>query len=105
MATGWLTAKGTCPSVRTTPTTRALKSTPHTTVLFLVSMISIAITPPLYKKLALKRPVHENQNSVNFSANLRLPHYPCLPFENGRRLHPRARTTRYRDPAPRTQTP
>src|SRR5205807_10220006 len=31
MATGWLTANGTCPSVRTTPTTRALSSTPHTT--------------------------------------------------------------------------
>src|SRR5947209_11280099 len=36
MATGWLTANGTCPSVRTTPTTRALSSTPHTTALFLV---------------------------------------------------------------------
>jgi len=36
MVTGWLTANGTCPSVRTTPTTRALSSTPHATALFLV---------------------------------------------------------------------
>src|SRR5437899_6234718 len=43
MATGWLTANGTCPSVRTTHTTRALSNAPHAPALFLVGMICIAI--------------------------------------------------------------
>src|SRR2546429_2014438 len=67
MATGWLTARGTCPRVRTTPTMKALSSTPHTTALFLVCMIFIVITPPsviLTQYINRRTPTNETRRTI-----------------------------------------
>jgi hypothetical protein len=52
IVTGWLTAKGTCPIVSMTPTTRAESRMLNTNFLLVVCTTLIQIIPPL--KLMIK---------------------------------------------------
>src|SRR2546430_16062313 len=98
MPTGWLTARGTCPRVKTTPTMKALSSTPHTTALFLVCMIFIVITPPsviLTQYINRRTPTNETRRTI------RSVH--CLTHD--RRRRPACLLPRFLPPPPAHRLP